>query len=147
MNDYFKKEAKARKPEFSYDVESLRFFEKFNDSLLDMNDNLFRINPSPNINFFVMGLPRSGTTLLTQLLYNTLDIDCINHFVAKFWKTPLVGCYFSKYFLNNQNAINYSSKYAKSWQIRAPHEFSWFWHRAFLIDIGKINEYNPVQVE
>ena len=38
---------------------------------------------------FIVGVPRSGTTLLSQLLIEHLDIGYINNHIAKYWMAPL----------------------------------------------------------
>jgi hypothetical protein len=92
------------------------------------------------LNIFILGLPRSGTTLLTQVIFNNLDVMCTNNVIAKFWKTPLVGAYLSKITLGSQKSDSYCSVYAKTKYPWDPHEFSWFWND--LMNIKDITKYN-----
>ena len=92
-------------------------------------------------NVFIMGLPRSGTTLLTQLLYKNTDLYCTNNLIARFWKTPLVGAQLSKYTVSETTSDYYRSDYGRTSEIDHPHEFSWFWHD--LLAVQGVGQYEP----
>lgn len=97
------------------------------------------VTPFPFL--FVCGLPRSGTTLLMQLLSNCLDVGYINNLIARFWSVPLYGIVLSKTLLNGKNDTkndtkndkeqDYTSTWGKTKDIDGPHEFSYFWHEWF----------------
>ncbi|NBO54134.1 MAG: hypothetical protein EBU84_05990, partial [Actinobacteria bacterium] len=38
---------------------------------------------------FIVGVPRSGTTLLSQLFSRFLDVGYIDNIVARFWANPV----------------------------------------------------------
>ena len=60
---------------------------------------------------FVVGLPRSGTTILTQLLSASLDVGIINNLIARFWLAPVTGIRLSKAILREQVNISFKSDY------------------------------------
>lgn len=76
---------------------------------------------------FVLGLPRSGTTLLTQLLCDSLDIGWIDNIIARFWLAPLHGIELSKILLSKSKQSEFQSDFGKSSNLSDPHEFAYFW--------------------
>ena len=81
-------------------------------------------------NIFIIGAPRSGTTLLTQLLTFTTEAGYIDNLTAAFWKAPEVGALLSKK-LVNRRIFSGQSAYGQTRDISEPHEFGGFW-RHFL---------------
>ena len=63
---------------------------------------------------FVLGLPRSGTTLLTQLLGHSLDVAVVNNLVARFWLAPVTGMRLSRIILGDEVHTNFLSDYGKT---------------------------------
>jgi len=76
---------------------------------------------------FIVGAPRSGTTVLYQLMAEHLDVGFINNRMARYFAAPVVGA-----LLHGQTGgghqLELSSEYGRTGGDRAPHEFSWFWH-------------------
>lgn len=120
----------------------LDFLKRLNFELRTLNDEIFNSldfeEHYPNI--FLLGLPRSGTTLLSQLLFNNLKIGCTNNLMARFWETPFCGMKLSSIILGNNKSTSYDSYYGKTLEVTQPHEFSWFWHN--LLNITDIEKYN-----
>ncbi len=85
-------------------------------------------------NMYVIGLPRSGTTLLTQVMFNGLNIACTSNLVARFWSAPLFGFSLAKAVCGRAKAKEFLSQYGKSTDPRSPHEFSYFWHALLKIN-------------
>ena len=75
----------------------------------------------------VIGPPRSGTTLATQLLAAHLDLGCINNLVATFWAAPVHGIRLAKKLLPIPAPSTYASRYGRTESIGEPHEFGYFW--------------------
>jgi hypothetical protein len=72
---------------------------------------------------FIVGVPRSGTTLLYQLMARHLDVAYITNAVARYWLAPLWA-------FQHQEAearIALQSHLGRSEGDAAPHEFGWFW--------------------
>lgn len=119
------------------------FIQEFNTHLKPLNDSLFDKNVEEQLpNIYVIGLPRSGTTLLTQVLFNCLDIGCTSNFISKFWDVPLVGFQLSNEIIGDFKPNNYTSLYGKSEDLYSPHEFSFFWHNVLNINPNKIEKIN-----
>jgi len=92
---------------------------------------------------FVVGVPRSGTTLLAQLLAHSFDIGYINNFVARFWLAPVTGIRLSK-ILFTEKHTDFQSRYATTSHITDLHAFGYFWRYWFraktLSDLAQAQE-------
>jgi len=75
----------------------------------------------------VVGVPRSGTTLVTQLLAAHTDLGYINNLIAAFWKAPVYGIRLSKHLVDSQRTSSYQSEFGRTKGINEPHEFGYFW--------------------
>lgn len=84
---------------------------------------------SPHI--WVVGLPRSGTTLAMQLLARHLNVGYVNNLMARFWCAPQTGAVLSRIVLKEMRPGSYSSSYGSTEDLAGPHEFSYFWKRLF----------------
>jgi len=77
-------------------------------------------------NIFIFGVPRSGTTLLSQVLIHCLDVGYINNLIARFWKCPFIGAVLSQH-LGIPKQISFRSYYGRTPKISDPNEFGYFW--------------------
>jgi len=79
--------------------------------------------------FFIVGAPRSGTTLLYQLIAKHLDAAYISNQLARFWSAPLAGAALlqARYGATHPSG-DLTSHYGRAPDAFGPHEFSWFWH-------------------
>ncbi|HEY0712463.1 MAG TPA: sulfotransferase, partial [Polyangia bacterium] len=75
---------------------------------------------------FIVCVPRSGGTVLYQLLARFLDVAYINNRMARFWAAPVVGAWL--YGRQRRESIEFRSSYGRSGGAAGPHEFAWFWH-------------------
>jgi sulfotransferase family protein len=117
----------------SYNISDYDFLSRFNKQLVPLENELMDNQVKEDFpNIFILGLPRSGTTLLSQVIFNNLDVACTNNLIARFWDTPLSGTYLSKIVLGNVKPDSYNSKYAATDSVLSPHEFAYFWRKHFL---------------
>jgi hypothetical protein len=86
---------------------------------------------------FVIGAPRSGTTLTGQILTEDRTLARITNFVAAFWEEPAVGAIIEKLFETQiyQSDHNFKSTYGRTQGLANAHEFGYFWNRWF--DFGQ----------
>ncbi|MGH2899885.1 MAG: sulfotransferase family protein [Solirubrobacteraceae bacterium] len=83
--------------------------------------------PTPPIGFIV-GAPRSGTTLLMQLIARYLEVGYPSNFVARYWMAPLFGTMrFERRFAAARSEIPLRSAFGGTDGPCSPHEFGWFW--------------------
>lgn len=81
---------------------------------------------------FLVGPPRSGTTLLSQVLVASLPVDYVSNFVARFWLAPAVAMRLEDDLqLREHAAISFRSEGGVTPSPVDPHEFGYFWRRWF----------------
>ncbi|MCO5090660.1 sulfotransferase [Bosea sp. (in: a-proteobacteria)] len=86
---------------------------------------------------FILGPPRSGTTVVSQLLASTGRFGMATNFVARFWQAPALGLMIQDALGLAKDGVesSLSSKrgVTKGWT--EPSEFGYFWSRWF--DLGQ----------
>jgi len=88
-----------------------------------------------NYPIFIVGAPRSGTTLISQAIISSFDVEYPTNFIAKFWGNPIVGYVLQKEMFDKKRKSFISSfgsthGYSEN-SILEPHEFGYFWNRWF----------------
>lgn len=78
---------------------------------------------------FVIGLPRSGTTLLTQIIAHGFKIGYINNITARFWSAPLHGLKLSDTLIGKDQTPEFTSEYGATSSLSDIHEFGYFWRK------------------
>jgi hypothetical protein len=76
---------------------------------------------------FIVGAPRSGTTVLYQLMADHLDVGFVNNRMARYFAAPVVGAMLHAH-TRSGHELALSSEYGRTGGDHSPHEFSWFWH-------------------
>jgi hypothetical protein len=76
---------------------------------------------------FIVGAPRSGTTVLYQLMADYLDVGFINNRMARYFAAPVVGAMLHGRTGGGHN-LALQSEHGRTSGGHSPHEFSWFWH-------------------
>ena len=110
---------------------------KQEESFLDSLNELLQSDPlglyqRPSLEFptvFILGLPRSGTTLLYQVLAAGLDVGFVDCLAARFWEAPVYGMMLSKAASRGTPSFTFQSEYARPASLFDPHEFSYFWQK------------------
>jgi hypothetical protein len=98
---------------------------------------LLPVNPPENSGLiYIAGMPRSGTTLLSQVLSRGLRVGYINNLIARFWEAPGIGVSFSNAILGPDpgERIEFTSRHGNTFQPEGPHEFGYFWTRRLGLD-------------
>ncbi len=85
---------------------------------------------------YIVGAPRSGTTLLSQMLSRYLPVGYINNVVARFWMRPSVGIRLSGMLLGDdyRRNISFRSNFGTTEGAHEPHEFGYFWRHWLKLD-------------
>lgn len=83
-------------------------------------------NDNGNFHSFLIGCPRSGTTVLNQAIVYCSDVTYINNLVARFHWCPELGMIVSKD-LNISKRWVGKSDYGRTTDVSEPHEFGAFW--------------------
>lgn len=82
----------------------------------------------------ILGAPRSGTTLVSQLLPSFLNVGHINNLIATFWKAPVYGIELSKKLIGTNYKSTFQSDFGRTSGINEPHEFGYFWNHHLKYD-------------
>lgn len=112
---------------YSKDMTQESFLERLNSQLEAQNDAEYRDTDEIFPTLQILGVPRSGTTLLSQLVSAHLDVGYIDHLVAAFWRAPLYGIRLSQQLLDGLRPTGYRSEFGRTEAIHEPHEFGYFW--------------------
>ena len=83
-------------------------------------------NPTMPI-VFIVGVPRSGTTLLYQLMSTHLDVGYVSNAMARWWMVPVAAARFRSPLNQRPESLTLASDLGRSEGPDGPHEFGWFW--------------------
>lgn len=85
---------------------------------------------------YIVGAPRSGTTLMSQILSRYLPVGYINNLIARFWLRPSVGIALSESLLGNgsRDGVTFTSIHGSTAGMANPHEFGYFWRQWLKLD-------------
>ena len=134
-----------RKEKYAKPDDVEKFLDLMNETLREIEPKLRTVQKKPLPLLFVMGVMRSGTTLLTQILSSCLNIAIINNLVARFWLAPVTGIRLSKALFGDKRKISFDSDFGKTADLSEPHEFSYFWHH--WLKMEEIPPYYPDSVQ
>ncbi len=113
---------------FRKDPETEAFLAKLNRILAPHQEEDYIADlPERYPTVHVIGVPRSGTTLVTQLLAAHTNIGYINNLIAAFWKAPVYGIRLSAQVVPRNLGSSYQSEFGRTKGIHEPHEFGYFW--------------------
>lgn len=112
------------------------FLFEFNQYLQFLKVGTNSVNNCKYPIIYVVGLPRSGTTLLSQLISRCFQVGYINNLIARFWLNPVVGIRLSQMLFGPdiRGKINLDSEHGVSLEPWGPHEFGYFWRHWLLLD-------------
>ncbi len=81
---------------------------------------------------FIVGLPRSGSTLLHQILVTSFDFNYVSNIKAYFYENIIFGNLLHNQFKKENSYIsNFFSKYGNTKGPLEPSEWGWFWRKWF----------------
>jgi hypothetical protein len=85
---------------------------------------------------YTVGVPRSGTTVLAQLIARHLPLGYVDGVVARFWRRPSVGIALSRALLGpiGTREIALASVHGSPEGATGPHEFGYFWRHWLRLD-------------
>jgi len=124
---FMEDENALRKPEYSKDPSEEHFIERLGTDLQGLEKYL-RVSSQPaRPNVFVFGLPRAGTTLVYQVLANSLHVAWPTNLMARFWRVPVVGTRLSRMLGLFNEEVRLESRHGVTAGAAGPHEFGYFW--------------------
>lgn len=111
-------------------------FAKYNHYPLSIIETCF-FSKYPNINnpelapIFIVGAPRTGSTILYQILSSNFEILYINNLISKFYRNIIIGFWLNRIFFNNIKHQNYRSDFGNTdkYGFTAPSECGDYWYQ------------------
>ena len=99
--------------------------EKISEHLypIDIKEKYFPI--------FILGAPRSGSTLLIQAMTHYFDIAYMTNFTRNFFKVPLTGLWLQQHLFLKKQSMTFNSEYGKTNRLLGPNEAADFWYQWF----------------
>lgn len=113
--------------EYRKDDEDEKFLERLNSILAPFQEEDYVDLPEQYPTLHIIGVPRSGTTLLSQLISAHLDVGYIDNLIASFWRAPVYGVKLSQKLIGQKTSSPYLSDFGRTYGIDEPHEFGYFW--------------------
>jgi len=106
------------------------FLRKFNQGLTELEHELHAgtaVADFPPI--VIVGLPRTGSTYLSQVLISSLHLAYVSNIMAKFFEAPLVGAQMSKLLVSDEDLLKlqFDSHLGRTSQLFGPSEYGWYW--------------------
>jgi sulfotransferase family protein len=127
VSETFDEVARGRSAAYAKDAGDEAFLRALNAQLAPLEEELYVDCEIERPFVFVVGLPRSGTTLLSQVLAYGLDAGYISNFTARFWLAPVLGLRLERIVLGSNRPAAFESDYARTADPREIHEFGYFW--------------------
>ena len=141
-----------RLPRFQADAGEEAWFRALNDALASAD---LPSPPAPRVSgaqlpiVYIVGAPRSGTTLLSQVLSRYLAVGYINNLIARFWARPSVGIRLSRALLGDRGreALRFESEHGATAGVAGPHEFGYFWRHWLRLDTASTHHLDAAAVQ
>lgn len=114
--------------------ESVGFLERLNIELAEFDlSEREQIHDIAHPFIFVVGAPRSGTTLLTQFIAYAFDAGYICNLAARFWRAPVTGIRLAREVLGEGIRPGWNSLIGRTEATgpRGIHEYGYFWRAMF----------------
>jgi len=95
-----------------------------------------RDGAAPSTRLFVTGVPRTGSTLLMQLLAASGSVAYVSNLVARFYRNPAFGAALQELVapLLPAREARFRSEYGRTRRWHQPHEFGFFWEHHLRFD-------------
>jgi Sulfotransferase family len=127
MSQAFEELYAQRKGRYGKSAESEDFLKELNLFLQPREEALYRDLDVQAPFVFVLGLPRSATTLMSQVLAYSLEAGYVDNVVARLWLAPVHGIRLSRSLLGERGSPAFESDYARTSDLHGIHEFGYFW--------------------
>jgi hypothetical protein len=109
------------------DSEEEAFLKLFNEHVAGIEPEYPDATPEfPAV--LVVGAPRSGHTVMSQVIGRSFDVGIVNHVVARLWSAPVIGIRLSLAMLGRAPASGLQSRHGLTMSPEDPHEFGYFWY-------------------
>jgi hypothetical protein len=113
---------------FAKDPADEELLATLNAALAPVEEAAYLDLPETYPTLHVVGVPRSGTTLLYQVLVAGLELGYVNNLVAAFWRAPVLGLRLSRKLGLDRYRPTFESAFGRTPGVGDPHEFGYFWN-------------------
>jgi hypothetical protein len=113
---------------FEKDQSDEELLGQLNAALAPLEESMYLDRDEAYPTLHVIGVPRSGTTLLHQILAAGLEIGYVNNLTAVFWQAPVLGLRLAKKLGTDHFDSSFESAFGRTHGISEPHEFGYFWN-------------------
>ncbi len=131
-----RKEEKERIGEYAINKKLEIILRDLNNSIKEIEKNEIGKIPESSLPIvFFCFAPRTGSTLISQVLAHTQEIAYISNYAARFWEAPYIALLLERELGlrelvdKNIRSDDYSSEYGVTKNIFEPHEFGFFWNK------------------
>lgn len=83
---------------------------------------------------FIIGAPRTGSTILYQVMTNCWDVGYINNLECSLHETVIATSKLSKFIFKNKSYNNFTATHSGTSGLNSPRECCAFWYRWFPIN-------------
>src|SRR5688572_20935868 len=80
---------------------------------------------------FIVGPPRSGSTLLYDALAESMQFSYFSNLTAEFYAVPVIGAYLSRALPDRRQSRSHEISYGHVPGLKSPSECGKFWYRWF----------------
>ena len=118
------------------DLNEEQFIHRLNTILAPHAEAEYADVPEMYPTLHIVGVPRSGTTLVSQLLSSHLQVGYISNTIANFWRAPVYGIRLAQRILGSRGRppSTYNADLGRTTGPYEPHEFSYFWRDLLAYD-------------
>jgi len=101
---------------------------------------------------FIIGAPRTGSTISYEYISNYLDVTYISNFMCKFYKTLYLALVVSKVIFKDKEHNFFYSKQGRTQGLNSPSECGQFWYRWFpkdrhFVDFNELDSAQITQIQ
>lgn len=125
-----------RTDKYRKDQKQENLLERINEVLESVERDLISEFDEPKLpTVFIIGAPRSATTLIHQLVAETGVFGYISNFMARFWLAPYFGAMQEKVLgFRETSDMSYQSDFGRTKGWHEPHQFNYFWQKWYQFD-------------
>ncbi|HUF02121.1 MAG TPA: sulfotransferase, partial [Gaiellaceae bacterium] len=115
-------------PAFAKDPAGEELLWTLNETLAATEEAAYLELEEEHPTLHVVGVPRSGTTLLYQAVAAGLEIGYVSNLVAAFWRAPALGLRLARKLGLERFESSFDSSFGRTRGVGEPHEFGYFWN-------------------
>lgn len=125
-----------RTSEFKKDVGKENQLQMMNELLEQYEkDAISKFHEPEKSTLFIVGAPRSATTLVYQLVADTGLFGYISNYIARFYAAPYLGALQAKSLgMVGSAKMSFESNFGRTEGWHEPHQFNYFWKKWYQYD-------------